>query len=345
MKKITIYFGILLLLLGCGETDYKISTKYFIDGSCERTMIAYVDSTSINDDLFSIEIDTTWKTDTTWVFDTTENEYQAELRAIKRYNSVKEMNDEFSSSQKIDDRFPIYAQVKKKFRWFYTYFHYKEVYPKLNSFSYYSVSDYFTDDEISAFLLQETDSIYYAEMDSIERKREEDRLDDKLTLYLIDNYFEEYILIVKDHLPEEYLPKFTEQESKEFIKTAFTESIIEDLMDGEDFRSTFDSIFHPFQLESIKEQDSIRFSELDENLFVDIDGDYTNYVQLPGKLLNTNANSIQNGELIWNIESKNEYLDYEMWAKTRIVNKWLWIVSGLIVLLSILLLVLPSRSK
>ena len=155
-----------LLLTACG-IDYKIITKIFPDGSCERTMIARGDSSDVNSKLFVIDIDSSWSRDLKWDFDSSENKRIFILTVKKHFESVAEMNSEFHKSTRSADH-PLTSQLLvKKFRWFYTRYEYNETYHQQFPFKYFPISDYLTPEEISIGIYGENDSAYFAGKDSV----------------------------------------------------------------------------------------------------------------------------------------------------------------------------------
>jgi len=58
--------------------------------------------------------------------------------------------------------------------------------------------------------------------------------------------------------------------------------------------------------------------------------DYSLRIVMPGKLIGTNGFSDSSQILLWPVNSDYFLTEpYEMWAESKIPNRWAWIVSGL----------------
>ena len=80
--------------------------------------------------------------------------------------------------------------------------------------------------------------------------------------------------------------------------------------------------------------------------FSSVNGNYKNEVTIPGIILSTNAKTIEGNKAVWEFdENRFCYVDYKMVVKSRAVNVWAFIVSGVIVLAVIVLLIIPKFKK
>ncbi len=68
-----------------------------------------------------------------------------------------------------------------------------------------------------------------------------------------------------------------------------------------------------------------------------------NSVIMHGLILGTNAKKIEGNQVSWEIKAE-EFLikDYEMWVESRIVNKWTIWVTGIVMVLSSIVLIVPA---
>lgn len=333
-----------LVLFACNEKKYTITTKINRDGSCERTMVMTGDSSSYEDEIFKIKIDTSWEQHISWELDTVDNEYKCTVEATKKYESVDQMSQEFAvSCDTIKGRKATHITFHKKFRWFYTYFNYKEIYPKTFKSDYYPITNYLTDEEIRAYLWKETDSLYFEGMDTIQVKLEEERLDSLVGEFYTDNIFESTKRALLQILESDYALKLQNDSVSYFLKRTYFEDLFAD--SSESFDRVFDSIFHPLSIEELHDSNEELFAEVDLMDDTGNGGKYSNRLILPGKLINTNANEVDSVMVSWLVGDKNDYIDYPMWAKSRVVNYWAWIVSGGVLLLAFILLLIPSRKR
>ena len=82
-----------------------------------------------------------------------------------------------------------------------------------------------------------------------------------------------------------------------------------------------------------------------ERLFVDFK-DYSTRTIMPGKLTATNGLIDSAGILLWPV--KSDYFltqPYEMWAESKVPNKWAWIVSGLFLLFVVTGIIIKKKGK
>jgi hypothetical protein len=68
------------------------------------------------------------------------------------------------------------------------------------------------------------------------------------------------------------------------------------------------------------------------NLFIDFKG-YSERIVMPGKLTGTNGFIDSCNVLLWPVKSDYFMTEpYEMWAESKLPNRWAWIVSGVFLL-------------
>ena len=73
----------------------------------------------------------------------------------------------------------------------------------------------------------------------------------------------------------------------------------------------------------------------------DADGSYTNSVELPGLILDTNSDKIEGSRISWKFASDQLRIgEYMMKAESRVTNVWAFIITGILVVFIIFLIVL-----
>jgi hypothetical protein len=71
-------------------------------------------------------------------------------------------------------------------------------------------------------------------------------------------------------------------------------------------------------------------------------GDFENDITLPGLFLDANSVSLKGNTATWTFKPEQiGLMDYEMYAESRIVNTWAFVVSGLILAGLIVVVLLP----
>lgn len=86
--------------------------------------------------------------------------------------------------------------------------------------------------------------------------------------------------------------------------------------------------------------------EADIQFMMDADGDYVNEVQMPGIILNTNANAVEGNKAVWRFnEDRFSYMGYTMTVESRIANPWAAYVTGGLFFVVVALLLLPRWKR
>ena len=338
-----------LLIAACG-TDYTINTRINSDGSCVREMVARIDSSKLKEDLFIIPIDSSWTRNIKMEYDSTKNKTIAIVTVSKKYASVDEMNMEFYQTDEMTERPNIKVYLKKKFRWFYTKYQYDETYVQQFPFRSFSIYHYLSEDEIQILIFdnEELDSIYFIGKDSTERKQIEEELAKKFDDYIGDNIIEEFyqeLILVSQKTNVEFFKTIDLLQEK---KRIFNElkSCMACFDEGGDDASV-DTLLMLLDVEygtrafsELINEDSLAFKvyrkKMETDCYDNLLDDFEHNLELPGTLLNTNAQKIIIGRLKWKFEGEEFiFTDYKMWAESKKTNKWSFIITIAIILLAI----------
>ena len=72
--------------------------------------------------------------------------------------------------------------------------------------------------------------------------------------------------------------------------------------------------------------------------------EYSQTVEMPGLITETNSISVTGNKVSWKVNGdKFIFKDYEMRVESRVVNKWAFVVSGLLLLLVLILFIVKVR--
>ncbi|MDR0835912.1 MAG: hypothetical protein LBN11_04945 [Tannerella sp.] len=134
-QKITIWIVTGVAVIGiysCSSTNFRIITTIRPDGSCLREIYTKGDSAFLAGDWsenpYLFRLDSSWR-----ITPAVDNHYEHEynVKIAKTFHSI----DEISSGLQFDkDLRPLVAPeetLQKRFRWFYTYYSFKTVYPTI----------------------------------------------------------------------------------------------------------------------------------------------------------------------------------------------------------------------
>ncbi len=319
---LTFVLSMILNFSGCRE--YKTTTKINSDGSCERTVIVKDNTVEPHSLVFPIPADNSWKIKRTKVKDDTT---QTVYTATKYFGDVNSINNEYKNKDKIG----LHVNLDKKFRWFYTYFDYEEVYHSYFPFRSIPLKKFLTPQEYEQYLKDDTTKAFKKRLDKYAEESYFEYFFDEFLALLgknkIADLTPEYVAskksIIKEHI-DEYGDK-TEKLMKYMEKVLGTKSVWK-LRDGIDniVKSILEKMDH----------------------FSTANGSYKSEVTMPGIILSTNAKTVEGNKAVWEFEAGRFcYEDFTMTVQSRVANVWTFVVSGVIVLAVIVLLILPKFKK
>lgn len=332
----------------------KFITQINADGTCSKTIETTGDSAFMVGDTsknpFDIDLDSTWEISwkyktpeystnwplKSWTWDTTSKE-PLNVRAVRKYKSVEEMAASFKLSKKHEWRniTPAYS-LNKKFRWFYTYYTYTELYPKLKTLDRIPFDKYLTKQEAEFWFNGNLDLI--KGMNGIEIKDEAEKVEGKFNLWFGHNLIDlEYDIFIEkfDSI------KGLEIDKQKFIssKDAVIQSCLDNISKEDELEVYLDKYFKTKAFSNYTEKQGI-IKESTEKIL----GGFINYFDssidynllMPGKIIKT-ENLVNHGDtLSINLTAyRMVYSDFKISATSRKPNIWAFIVSGLIVLLAV----------
>jgi hypothetical protein len=315
---------LLLSLSGCKE-NYTVVTTLFADGSCDRVVTVTSDSTKVPDVAFPIPVDSSWEI--SWTAPTKKGEKYL-YTARKHFAHVDSLRQEYARASG-PGKIKVSIDIEKKFRWFYTYFDYREKYELFKPYTLLPLSQFMTDDEIHRYLEGERS-------DSLKQKR---------SMWESRNMFEEYYRGLVDAARALNDPALTPgliESRKEFLFTELDSSKSDDVV-----QTTQKVLGTPTvrkigkELQSLAEQIMNKLTTPSK-----ASGDYVCTVIMPGTILDTNAGEVKGNSIVWKFN--DEYLgiaDFEMRAESRSVNIWPMAVTGILVLVLIVLPLAVRRRR
>jgi len=345
---------VVFLLAACGR-NYRVETIIYADGSCLRTFfVSFEDSVDV--DFF--ELDHPIPIDTSWSLsiqsDTTENGDSIFIhKASKLFDSVDQMNLLYANDTgkyKVVDRL---VSLQKRFRWFYTFLDYKETYGKL--FNQPSLTHYLDSTQYYYAMLPDTAQEKYLKehFDTIAAKQFDKEAEEgffKWIEFTIMYSCFDAIEASIDNMDEFKLTESNFSNKRDSIINLMDTEF--NLFERDD--DIIEAIKRVFDLDSLsfqkleKQEAFLEFSErhcLWEDIF--INDDYTNVVQMPGLIIETNSAEIsEKNEVEWEVEWLKYFTDdYDMLVQSRIINFWAFWVSGGFIFVLLLFLILKRRLK
>ncbi|MCA6074260.1 hypothetical protein [Fulvivirga sedimenti] len=358
----------LFILSGCDHRAELISVVHE-DGSIDKSIIlTEVDSSHINENYFGISPKTGWAVEVKRVEsldddeneeplqdlrDSVQTEKKTDMQIIftKSFPSVESMNAELN--QPVDTLFQVEAKFEKRFRWFYTYLDYSETYRAADRFRVVKQADFFTKEEYEFIQRLPARGKKVSAADSLYAEALNKKIFDE---YSMEGIIEEHFQfmresIVKYNLGDDAVKKL--EDSRPGIVEILTES---DDEQGDDLVPTDDDLYLLELVDSLvvplprpqMDADYIKFNdEFEKRLnFMSwvSDGTFTQRIEMPWELVENNADSVDGNRLTWEPPLMRFLLtDYTMQATSRKMNLWAVIVSGLIVILTLILYVRSGK--
>jgi len=341
----------LLLVTGCREITQK--TEIHRDGSVLRTITMRQGSGNEASAVYPFPADSSWNI--TAEPDSSDKE-KVIHKAVRIFSDMSLLNTHYKRFDTSDIHIRITVRLDKKFRWFVTYFDFRETWKKLNPFPPVPITNYLSPREME---------LHFQGVDEEEREIDMSRLDfthvqqlpadtgsinERFEAWMIRSVFEAYFQVLVDaagtltdpDLKERALGR-KETFFKAFIKEidgdADAESLIRicaETLDHRDVYAVSDQLREAYQR---VEHQYLRVTDA-------LDDSYTATAVMPGLLIDANCDAVLGNEAEWTINPDRFLIsDYEMTAESRVMNLWAVIVSGAAVLVLIILLLIPRRRK
>lgn len=343
MKRNYIILTVLPLLLGfssCQHTAYQMTTHIYPDGSCMREI-----RTQSSDSAF-LTGDTTrhpfpFKTDASWqlnCYDSlnkqicpwplqTVNNQKYTLIASRKFRDVESMSQAckavYGPWQGVDPE----IRLQKKFRWFYTYYEFSETYPQHYIAHQIPLSRYLTPEEQKIWYQGDTD--FYKGNNGLELYDYLTDIEQKTNRWFNHNIFAETYSAIQKSLPDNpFAARFSQARDSIF----------------EQYKGEYDrlaTIIHPlnkyFKTEYFSKIPEATQKQIDSLLDIKWDSldlyniNFRYELALPGKILSSNTQVMENNKLIWKLDAYHFLPDkYILTASSRKTNLWAFAITGAI---------------
>jgi hypothetical protein len=372
-----LFLTALILATSCSDSPDKMLTVINPDGSCRREFSAYADSafmvgdTADKSNPFPVEIDSSyfiaWQykdreihTDfpiSQIVYDSfmlnnanTEKQKNFLIFASRNYKSVEQMAKEFKlKSSHPWKNMDIKYNFEKKFRFFYTYFSYKETYPQIEIPFDEPIENFMTEEEAAYWFTGEPNLI--EGMNGVEIWEYIDDLQKKYDLWIKKNKWNMQYKIVAEHYDMINNPPVSQ---KEFIN--LRDTIFETYSNNKHFdwlinmtNFALDSYFKTRVFSEFWEKESDLIENADEEFenqdFISYFGNAFAYqLIMPGKIIFTNGVN-RNDTLSWNLTAyRMANSDYTIKAQSRKLNIWMIVLTGVLAITAVVIFVYRRKN-
>ena len=315
------------------------------DGSIYREVYARGDSAFIAGDKshnpFLFQIDADWqiiKLDSAIKFNFWGEEETLNVKVCRKLPVV---NGECFSIAKRKEYLHSIAipteQVKKSFRWFYTYYIYTATYKELRDKGPVPLSNYMSREEQTIWFCGDDDA--YNGLSGMELKDKLDGIETKFGQWYNRSQYEINWEVIRDFIltQDDTINIHRLDESKEtvYIKHFSTQDTWGDAQ-IDVLCNIFDKIYQTkyyseLYLKNKEAMDSIceKKMEIAEVLYNSIQFELT----MPGKLLSSNTRTLNNNSAIWKVDGLRLLTgNYTLNAKSRVINYWAFGITLLIAL-------------
>ena len=372
--RILFFLAAVCALTSCINPDHML-TVINSDGSCYRIFSSnagqdfMIGKDLANQNTVPISIDSTWKI--TWKLDDStqihtnfplrQSEYDSiaagmpskmdpgthkiqlinptfQLTFRRDYKSVAEMANTFKLSESHAwSKMKVKYSLEKKFRWFYTYYTYKETYPKIKTNFKTPIDSFMTKDE-ATYWFTGSPNIYKG-MNGVEIREAIGSLEDKYNHWFNKNMWDmQYDLLLKNYDLMTAPP--VSKDSLSLCKDKIFDDKVNSNKDynmekilNKYFKTKAFSIFWTNKESALKKFED-NFEKLEFVSYFGKEFDYN--LCMPGRIIPKENVVMQGDTLNFRLTAyRMVYNDYVIEAESSKANVWAFIVSGLILALAI----------
>lgn len=338
--------AVLLLSTTSCNTYHRMTSQIEKDGSMYREIYAQGDSAFRAGDRthnpFLFQIDADWQVenlDSTIQFNFWGNNEKLNVKVSRKIPVID--GEYFSVSKEQEYARPLavpHEQVKKNFRWFYTYYIYTATYHEFPDKGPVPLSKYLNKEEQAIWF--RGDNAAYNGLNGIELNDNLDNLETKFGEWCQRSMYEISWEVIRHFTSEKgdtaYIRHLDELKEAVYNKYLAKQNSWEDA-DAEQVCNFFDKMCGRDYFSKLYKTNQDAIDAMGEeklqvaNLFYHA---LQSEVTMPGKIISTNAKTLKEGNTaIWKIDGFRILADdYVLRAESRIVNYWAFGITLLIVL-------------
>lgn len=331
-KNLWVTCGLVLPLLLAGCKEIETTTRIFADGSIERTIVLNREPANYAESHFTLPVDSTWSISTA---PAGKEGKETTSTARKRFASIGDLQQLYARAGAQPWQVRIDVGVTKKFRWFYTYYDYRETYHAYNPFLLLPKMGYLEEKDLAAWI---------AAPDS------DDTWDDRVESWLIAGVFEEFYQSLLTNAARLHDPILTPEliaAKKGALRTALVDSLKED--DLNNLTAACERVLGTSAVRMLKPALDSTYQVIEKKIEFDDDvrhARYRNRVVMPGRVWASNGLAIDSTQVEWPVSAKQFFFtDYTMWAQSRHANRGMVLLSAGIVVLALAGLLLPRLRR
>ncbi|MCK5839803.1 MAG: hypothetical protein KAG99_08140 [Bacteroidales bacterium] len=333
MKTKHIILGLFITIIvfsSCREIS--INTIVNKDGSFTRIVTITGDSAQVFKPDLPYPVDHTWEKE--FKKDTTGSDNYV-MTYTKFFDNSTLLNQEINEDTSWRKRINRNIIVERKLGFFYSYVVYKETIGAANPFNLLDYKDYISKEDM---LWLTGKKLALNSSDSSKIKQAEDTAEE----YLEKVVTAEIVAVLKKSIEQLNSPVIDPNQVdiyRDSIALKVNDWNFNSSTEFVDYLAewTNNSNFH-----KLKTLNSTLFENLDDNMIFVVGvfemEDYKVTVELPGIITETNSLSTKGNKVLWNVNASSIiFEDYNMIVESRVVNSWMFIIAGVVLLLLIVL--------
>jgi hypothetical protein len=334
-----------LTILVCSCDQHVITqTKVYEDGGIERTIILNeVDSAAAMKNSFGVNQGNGWEVAVSpskkHTAEQGKNEKKFIIAFTKKFPGVAEANAEFSG---IDSVMHIRSAFEKKFRWFYTYISYNDTFESMNRFKNLPVTSFFAREDFDFIERLPAEGKAVSRADSIFLDQLMSKIYDQYVFRALfeDHYHAFVSAATKSGTGKQWLDTLAKNKQEMYAILLANDSISEKPF----MPLLVKSLSKDFPTQSLAAEYERNASHLLQNLTFMTDiasyDKFMHVIDLPGELTAHNADSV-NGNMLYYKPVGLKFMlnDHVMHAESRSINYWAFVVSGLVIVLTVVVFV------
>lgn len=350
---------VLLLSITSCDTYYRMTSKIENDGSIYREVYALGDSAFSAGDRthnpFLFQIDADWKVenlDSTIQFNFWGKNEKLNVKVARKIPVVD--GEYFTVSREKEYTRPLavpHEQLKKNFRWFYTYYIYTATYQELPDKGPVPLSNYLNKEEQAIWL--RGDNAAYDGLNGIELNDKLDNIEAKFGEWYQRSMYEISWEVIRHFTSQQgdtaYIHRLDELKEAVYNKFLAKQDSWEDA-DAEQVCNFFDEVCRTEYFSELYKADKEDIDAMGEekiqvaNLFYHT---IQFEVTMPGRILSTNGRLLKdNNTAIWKIDGFRLLAgDYVLRADSRVINYQAFGITLLVILAALVVFVKLYRRK
>ena len=336
LNKIILLTVLALLLSSC--KDIFVTTKINKDGSFTRIITIKGDSSDVYSTITPYPVDASWEREFT--HDASDSS-KFILTYKKFYPNSDILNSEIKGDTSKMKVFPRKIEIRKQFGFFYSYLTFSETYSAYNPFTV-DYKKYLTDEDLEWL---SGNKVVISQEDSLKLEIANTKLDE----YIEGAVIEEVMAGLKKGINRlndstlnlKVLQQYSDSIERWVVSDLYSDTALLDLLSEKTGIESFSKL---------KELNPPALNEYNESILkfqsmLEFEG-FKQTVELPGIITETNSNELIGNQVNWEVDPDSFFIkNYTMYAESRVVNYWAFIVAGIVILSLLILLIVKGFRK